>query len=60
MGRREKPPPPPAPLPMPDLESPDLVAARRRTLEGALARSGRLSTMLTDENRYGRDKLGLR
>lgn len=60
MGRKSTPPPPPAPLPMPDLESPAVAAARKRNLEGALARSGRLSTMLTDENSYGRDKLGLR
>lgn len=59
-GSRPSPPPPPAPLPMPDTEDPALLTRRRRELEGAMARSGRLSTMLTDEDSYSRDKLGLR
>ena len=51
----------PAPvLPIPDPQDPELLARRRREAEAALSRSGRLSTMLTDDNAYSGSKLGLR
>lgn len=59
-GGKSAPPPPPPPLPIPDLEDPALLARRRRELEGASTRSGRLSTMLTDDTAYSGSKLGLR
>lgn len=41
---------------------PDVLAAAQRTRQAALARKGRLSTILTDQTRgvggYGSDKLG--
>lgn len=55
-GGAPKPPAPPPPQPMPDLQDPAIARARRRLLEGAMSRSGRMSTMLTDE--YSGDKLG--
>ena len=59
-GHAPQPPPPPPPQPMPDLQDPALLADRRRVLEQAMARSGRLSTIFTDDNSYRSDKLGLR
>lgn len=55
-----KPPAPPPPAPIPDLQDPALLATRKRDLEGAMSRSGRLSTMLTDENGYNRERLGVK
>ena len=52
----KKPPPVPAPQPMPDLLDPAVLAARRRTLDAAMARTGRASTNLTDD--YAGNKLG--
>ena len=43
-------------VPMPDPESPEMEAARRRTMEAARARSGRASTVLSGE--YSGTKLG--
>ena len=61
-GGREIP-APPLPAPMPDLEDPALLAERRKALRGARQRSGRLSTIFTDENQddnsYRGDRLGL-
>lgn len=57
-GGPPKPPRPEPPLPMPDLNDPAILAAKRRTLEAAVGRSGRASTMLTDD--YSGDKLGSR
>ena len=56
-----KPPAPPPPQPIPDLQDPAILATKRRDLESAMARSGRLSTLLTgDENSsYSGSKLGL-
>lgn len=53
-----KPPAPPPPEPIPDLQDPALAARKKQTAAAAQARSGRLSTMLTDE--FDGDKLGLR
>lgn len=58
-GGRPKPPAPPPPQPIPDLEDPAIMAKKRRTLESAMVRSGRQSTVLTGDE-YGGDKLGLR
>jgi hypothetical protein len=55
-----KPPAPPPPQAMPDIQDPALLTNRRKLLEAAMARGGRLSTMLTDDNSYNRDTLGLR
>lgn len=52
------PPAPPPPQPMPDLMDPALLAAKRRTLEGAAARSGRMSTILSGGDSYSGDTLG--
>lgn len=52
-------PPPPAPIPMPDLQDPAILAAQKKTLQDAAARSGRASTLLsggTDD--YSSTKLG--
>lgn len=56
------PPPPPAPLPIPDIEGPTALAAKRRLLDAASVRSGRLSTLLTgdDNNSYAGNRLGVR
>lgn len=54
------PPSPEPPAPMPDLYDPALLARKRGPLDSASVRSGRISTMLSAENAYGSDKLGLR
>lgn len=51
-------PKPPDPTPIPDLFDPAVLAARRRTLENAAARSGRASTNLANQDQYGGTKLG--
>lgn len=55
-----KPPPIPPPQPMPDLLDPAIATARRRTLQAAIARSGRLSTILSGGDEYSGDTLGKR
>ena len=47
-GSAPKPPPTPKPVRMPYETDPDIVAAGQRTRAAALARKGRLSTILTD------------
>lgn len=59
-GGPKAPPPPPPPQPMPDLQDPAILAQARKAREAAMARSGRLSTMLTGDTDYSSDKLGLR
>jgi hypothetical protein len=61
-GSRESaaPPPPAPPQPIPDIEDPALLARKRKEAEAAMSRSGRLSTMLTDDEGYSGRKLGLR
>lgn len=44
-------PPPPKPVRMPTETDPEIQAASMRTRARALARSGRLSTILTDQTR---------
>jgi hypothetical protein len=44
------------PIAAPDVEDPAVKAAKRRTYDEASQRSGRQSTMLTDD--YSRAKLG--
>jgi hypothetical protein len=44
-----KPPPAPKPVRMPNATDPEVEAAGRRAREGALRRSGRLSTIMTDQ-----------
>lgn len=58
-GGSSAPPPPPAPTPIPDREDPAFLVEARRKRE-AQQRSGRLSTMLTGDDLYSGDKLGLR
>lgn len=48
----------PKPVVMPDENDPAVLAARRREMMIAQARSGRMSTMLSDT--YDRDKTGAR
>ncbi len=57
-----KPPAPPPPQPMPDLQDPTVLLARQKALEATMARSGRISTVLSDTggDTYGNSKLGLR
>ena len=62
-GGKVKTPPPPKPVRMPVETDPDVLAAGRRAREDALRRDGRLSTILTDQNREtvgssSRQKLG--
>lgn len=45
------PPPPPKPKRMPNQEDPDVIAAGRRTRAAAKRRSGRESTILTDQTK---------
>lgn len=59
-GSAPKPLSPPDPLPIPDLNDPAILAQRRRRLDDAMSRSGRLSTVLTDSGGYSSDKLGVR
>lgn len=50
---------PPAPKPvatMPDPDGPEALAAKRRAMEAARARSGRASTVLSGD--YSSNKLG--
>lgn len=47
--RGPKLPPPPKPVRMPTETDPDVLAAGRRAREGALRRTGRLSTIMTDQ-----------
>lgn len=58
-GGPKAPPPPPPPAPMPDLMDPAVLQAKRRELQGAKARSGRESTILTGDD-YGGQTLGTR
>jgi hypothetical protein len=58
-GGSSAPPPPPAPAPIPDREDPAFLAAARRPRESQ-TQSGRLSTLLTGDDLYSGDKLGLR
>lgn len=51
-----KAPPPPKPVPMPDPEDPVALATKRKQIEEAAARSGRMSTMLSED--YGNNRLG--
>lgn len=44
-----KPPPPPAPVPIPDTMDPAVLAARQRIVNEAAARSGRASTLLSED-----------
>lgn len=44
-------PPPPKPVRMPVETDPELVAASQRARASALRRSGRLSTIMTDQTR---------
>jgi hypothetical protein len=60
MGSSPKLPAPAPVLPIPDLEDPELLALKRQRREAAMARGGRLSTMLTDDNAYSGSKLGFR
>ena len=46
-----KPPPAPKPVRMPNETDPEILAAGQRTRASALARTGRLSTILTDQTR---------
>ena len=48
MFGKAKTPPPPKPVRQPVETDPEVLAAARRTREGALRRTGRLSTMLTE------------
>lgn len=50
------PPKPKKPDPMPDENDPAIMAARKRQLEMAATRSGRASTMLSEN--YTNDRLG--
>ncbi len=59
-GHPKAPPPPPPPAPIPDLQDPALLAERRKALEDASRRSGRLSTIFTGDQGYSGDKLGVR
>lgn len=52
-----KPPKPSPPTRMPDLESPEVVEARRRRIADRQAASGRESTILSDDT-YGNSLLG--
>jgi hypothetical protein len=56
-----KPPKPPAlqpPARMPDPQSPEVMEAARRRVAERRARSGRESTILTDDDAYSNDLLG--
>lgn len=55
-----KPPEPPPPQPMPDLDDPAALAAKRKVLDSAAARSGRASTVLANgDGSGGGVKLGV-
>lgn len=57
-GKASVPPPPPV-VPIPDINDPAVLARKRRVLEDAATRSGRVSTLLSD-NEYSGGKLGIR
>jgi hypothetical protein len=57
-GGKAKTPPPPRPVRQPVETDPEIQAAARRTREGALRRTGRLSTMLTS-NTQGTAGVGI-
>lgn len=46
-----KTPEPPKPVRMPQQEDPEILAAAQRTRAAAMQRSGRLSTILTDQTK---------
>jgi hypothetical protein len=48
-GGTPKQPEAPKPIRMPTQEDPEMLAAAQRTRQAALARKGRLSTILTDQ-----------
>lgn len=47
-------------VPMPDVNGPEVEAARRRAMMEAQRRSGRASTLLSGDLDYSRNKLGTR
>lgn len=51
-------PKPSTPTRMPDLNSPEVLEARRRRLADLSAQSGRESTILADDNAYSSSLLG--
>ena len=55
---RPKPPRPQPPARMPDPESPEVQEARRRKIAEQRARSGRESTILSDDDAYSNSFLG--
>lgn len=55
---RPKPPKPQPPARMPDPESPEVLEARRRKIAEQQARSGRESTILSDDDAYSNNFLG--
>lgn len=55
-GSRPEPPKPPPRTPMPDIEDPAAIEAKRRAILQAQARSGRMSTVLSDS--YDRETTG--
>jgi hypothetical protein len=57
MSRASKPPKPSAPTRMPDMNSPEVLEARRRTIADRQAAGGRESTILSDDT-YSNSLLG--
>lgn len=58
-GKPEKPKPPPPPAPMPDEDDEQLRIAKRRRTAQTLARSGRMSTILSEgSGDYSAETLG--
>jgi hypothetical protein len=51
--------PEPKPIRMPNLNDPEILAARRRVLEQAMSRTGRASTILSDMLRSVNGSIGL-